>query len=258
MVSKPKIRLYVESELADGAGVTLTPPQSHYISHVMRCSEGQKVLVFNGRQGEWLASVGSIHKKHTGLDILQQLRTQTTSPDMCLVFAPVKNKTEVIIEKAVELGVRRIMPVLTQYTVVRSLNEERLQARIIEAAEQCGRLDLPVLQPLQELRSLLGAWDNDHPLLFADERGHGHPLKDILAADNTAIPALLVGPEGGFSEEEHTLLHKQPFIKPVSLGPRILRADTAAISALACLMAWQGDWQEQPCYPQLAAGSHTT
>lgn len=254
MQNKPKIRLYVDAPLAAGAQIAISEAQSHYLMHVMRSREGQPLLVFNGQQGEWLAEISKADKKHTQLLLQKQLRAQTASPDIWLAFAPVKNKNEIIIEKAVELGVSKILPVLTRYTVVRSINEERMQARIIEAAEQCGRLDIPELEPAKELEAALANWPKGRSLLFADERG-GKALKSLFAESSPQPKALLVGPEGGFAEEEQHRLHTLPFVTPFSLGPRILRADTAAIAALSCLMAWQGDWHQQPCHPTLVAGS---
>lgn len=257
MENKPRIRLFIDAAFAKGAPLTISPDQSHYLVHVMRCREGKPVLVFNGKDGEWQAEISSAHKKNTQLVLQKQVRLQSASPDVWLVFAPVKNKNEVIIEKAVELGVSKLVPVCTRYTVVRSINEERLTARIIEAAEQCGRLDLPPLAPMQELENLLTGWDKNRILLFADERGSGDSFKSLLS-ESIGVKAVLIGPEGGFAPEEQALLLAQPFVKSFSLGPRILRADTAGIAALSCLMAWQGDWESKPCYPQLAAGSHTS
>lgn len=255
MINKPKIRLYVPDALQQNTSVVLDNKQSHYLVHVMRVNEQDSVLLFNGADGEWEASITQLHKKHTQLEAQRQTREQTALPDCWLVFAPVKNKNDIIIEKAVELGASRIVPVTTQYCVVRNLNEDRMRARIIEAAEQCGRLELPELVPVQSLERVLGDWDKTRPLFFADERGSGMPLKTLFTDNVQDQTALLIGPEGGFSEAEQALLLEQPFVKSFTLGPRILRADTAAISALACLMSLAGDWDTPACHTALAAGS---
>lgn len=248
--AKPNIRLYVPDFLAAGEAVTLTQQQSHYVSHVMRCHAGDSIALFNGQDGEWQAVIDTIGKKTVTLRAMARLRMQKTSPDVWLAFAPIKNKTDMVVEKAVELGVSALLPVITRRAVVRSVNEEKLAAHAIEAAEQCERLDVPRLAPYADLGALLAVWPKDRLLLYGDESGGGAPIKTVLHALREESEyrnyAVLVGPEGGFAPEEHALLKAAPCVRAFGMGPRILRADTAAVAALACVQAWLGDWEERP------------
>ncbi len=245
---KPKVRLFVPEPYEAGKLIRLDEKQSHYLAHVMRLRAGDAVAIFNGRDGEWLADIAVVEKKHVTLEAKARLKEQAASPDLWLCFAPIKNKTELVVEKAVELGVSQIIAVFTHHTVVRSVNLEKLQAHATEAAEQCERLDVPSIETAKDLAHMLGAWPKDRTLLFADESGGGAPLKTLLPSLAPGKYAVLVGPEGGFSAEERHMLKVLPMVKGFSLGPRILRADTAAVAALACVQAWRGDWEQQPAF----------
>ena len=188
----------------------------------------------------------------------KRLAPQKTRPDIWLAFAPIKNKTDLVVEKAVELGVTALQIVYTRHAVVKSINREKLTAHAIEAAEQCGRHDVPRFEEYSELSSLLGQWPEDRTLLYGDESGGGEPLKTLLPSLKNGKYAILIGPEGGFSADEHHMLKLAKNVNPFGMGPRILRADTAAVAALACVQAWLGDWNEQPCHPALVAGSGAT
>lgn len=246
--NRKKIRLFVEESLSPGAQLTLSQPQSHYLSQVMRVGEGDSVLLFNGSDGEWLANITRQDKKYMHVLLQKQTRMQEASPDIWLVFAPIKGKTDIVIEKAVELGVSRIIPAVTNRTIVRSLNMEKMRAHAIEAAEQCERLDVPDLEEPQNLTNILGGWKAGRTLLYADESGSGKPIKAVLESAGDKPCALLVGPEGGFTPEEQKILRQQDFVQPFGMGARILRADTAAIAALACIQSMCGDWDKKPAF----------
>ncbi len=242
----PKIRLYVPQPFAEGSSLTLTDGQSHYLAHVMRVREGMAVAVFNGIDGQWWADVTAVAKKSVTLELRHCMAAQRNTPDVWLAFAPIKNKTDLVIEKAVELGVSALLPVYTQHSVVKSINREKLLAHAIEAAEQCERHDVPAIEEHKDVSHLLAAWPKDRVLLYADESGSGENLKTLLPALPQGRFGILVGPEGGFSTEEHHILKLMPQVKAFGMGPRILRADTAAVAALACVQAWLGDWDIRP------------
>ena len=241
----PTIRLYLPSDLADGAEATLDAPQAHYLKTVMRQSPGDALAVFNGRDGEWRATVERLDRKSGTVRIAERLRGQSTEPDLWLLFAPVKGgRTEAVVEKAAELGVARIQPVTTRRSVVDKVNLERLTARAIEAAEQCGRLSVPALRDIAPLDRTLASWPAGRRLMLCDETGGGAPIGQALEPkDRTGPWAVLVGPEGGFASDELDAITKLPIVTRVGLGPRILRADTAAVAALACWQALSGDWR---------------
>jgi 16S rRNA (uracil1498-N3)-methyltransferase len=249
--SRPKIRLYVPGTYTKGEVLELAQPQAHYAVNVMRADVGDVVLLFNGTDGEWRAQVETVGKKRASVRLIGRLREHRIAPDIWLVFAPIKNKTDIVVEKATELGAAKICPVLTRHSVVNSVNMEKLVAHAVEAAEQCERLDVPAIEKLQELPTLLAGWPKERLLLFADEGGGGIPMKELLSSLPAAPYALLVGPEGGFSSEERTLLSRQPFVRAFSMGSRILRSDTAVVATLACLMAWHGDWDDKPSFEGL-------
>ena len=256
-----KIRLHIPTPYAPGQFLLLPPGQSHYLSHVMRCREGDAIAVFNGQDGEWRAEVSAIAKKSVTLQLIECTAPHISSPDLWLAFAPIRNKTELVVEKATELGVSALLPVFTRHAVVKSVNHEKLMAHAVEAAEQCGRHDVPRIEEHKDLSFLLAAWPKDRTLLFADESGSGTNLKNLLASLPAGRYGLLVGPEGGFSAEERHMLSLVAQVRAFGMGPRILRADTAATAALGCIQSWLGDWDMQPgpalqpCHPALVAGS---
>jgi 16S rRNA (uracil1498-N3)-methyltransferase len=241
---RPKIRLFVEAELGEGAQVPLGRDQAHYLSGVMRQGPGDPVLVFNGRDGEWLAEIAEAGKRGVLLVCSNQTRPQSLPPDLWLAFAPVKKaRTDFIAEKAAELGCRRVVPVFTRFTNSERVNIDRLRAHGIEAAEQCGLLSAPEVAEPVTLAALLDGWDPARRIMFCDESGAGEPASDVLAAAGPGPWAVLIGPEGGFAPEERARLSTLAFAHPVSLGPRILRADTAAVAALTLWQAVLGDWR---------------
>lgn len=237
-------RLFCESDLAEGRAVTLGKDQSHYLLNVMRLGEGAFVLVFNGRDGEWLARVGSSGRRAAALTPVQRTRPQPATTDLHYLFAPLKQaRLDYMVQKAVEMGASRLQPVLTQHTQVSRVNAGRMQANAVEAAEQCGILALPEVAPEIRFDRLMASWEAGRRLVFCDE---GAPQADPVAAlrDVSGGPlAVLIGPEGGFSEAERTQLLRLPGVVRLSLGPRILRADTAAVAALAVVQAVLGDWR---------------
>ena len=237
-----KIRLYVEHPLGEGQTVPLTPAQAHYLFAVMRQEAGAQVLLFNGRDGEWRAEVAGAAKKSGTLACLAQTRPQQMPPDLWLLFAPIKKaRTDFIVEKAAELGAARICPVQTDFTNSERIRRDRLQAHAIEAAEQCGGTYVPPVDDLQKLGSLLDGWNSARQILFCDETLADRPAG---ALPGTPGPwAILIGPEGGFSAPERARLAALPFAHATRLGPRILRADTAAVAALTLWQARLGDWR---------------
>ncbi|OYX55211.1 MAG: 16S rRNA (uracil(1498)-N(3))-methyltransferase [Brevundimonas subvibrioides] len=235
------IRLHVTPDLSAGAAVAPTLDQSRYLTQVMRLKLGDDLLIFNGRDGEWRATIAEILKKGVVLRAGEQVRPQTLGPDLDLIVAVVKkSRVETIVEKAAELGARRVRLTVTQRTNVEHVRLDRLDAIAIEAAEQTGRLDVPTVDDPEKLAAILDGWDGARRLMFCDETG-GAP---VAAAVTEPGPwAILIGPEGGFSPEERERLRALPFTTAVSLGPRILRADTAAIAAMTLWQAAVGDWE---------------
>ena len=235
-------RLYIEAPLIAGESLDLSKAQAHYLGTVLRKGEGDAIRIFNGQDGEWRAEVSVISKKSTILKITQLLRTPKPCLDIILCFALVKkHRTSFIIEKATELGVSAMFPVITARTQFPKFNLDKAHLQAIEAAEQTERLDVPNIHPVQKLVTLLNDWVNPRRLIFADEGGDAKPALDALK-DIKGPAAVLIGPEGGFTPQEREILRKQAFVTAVSLGPRILRADTAALSLLTLWQAVQGDW----------------
>lgn len=238
------IRLYVPNDLAGGADVSPSPEQGRYLTAVMRLAVGAEVLLFNGRDGEWRATLVEAGKRVCRLAVGARTRAQTTGPDLDLVVALVKRaRLETIIEKAAELGARRVRLAITRRTNADHTNVVRLQAIAIEAAEQTGRLDVPLIVSPEKLDRMLDGWEADRTLMFCDEGGGVPPALEALGAASGRPGAVLIGPEGGFAPEEGERLRALPFVTSVSLGPRILRADTAAIAALTLWQAALGDWR---------------
>jgi 16S rRNA (uracil1498-N3)-methyltransferase len=232
-------RLFIDQLLDTGMVLPLDGPQTNYLANVMRLRAGDPVRLFDDRTGEWLATVSDIAKRTITLLIESKLSEREAVPDLWLLFAPIKKgRIDWLIEKATELGVARLQPVITRRTIVERLNLDRLRAHAIEAAEQCDRTALPVLDESVKLEALLRDWDAGRALIFADETG-GAPLAQVARKGPAAI---LIGPEGGFTDEERAAIGKVAGACPVGLGPRILRADTAAAAAIAVWMAAVGDW----------------
>jgi 16S rRNA (uracil1498-N3)-methyltransferase len=238
------IRLYVTAPLAAGAQVAPDKEQAHYLLNVMRLGAGDELLLFNGRDGEWRATVSSVSKRACILAVQDQTRPHQAPPDLELIAALVKrSRIETIVEKAAELGARRVRLVTTRRTNSDHTRIERLQVIATEASEQTGRLDVPEIVAPEKLERVLDGWDPNRRLMFCDEGGDARP---ILELDQRGPWAILIGPEGGFAPEERDRLRAQAYVTPVSLGPRILRADTAAIAALALWQARLGDWAQAP------------
>ena len=239
-----KPRLFVDAALAPGQTVALERGQSNYLGNVLRLAAGETILVFNGRDGEWQASIAG-RKRPDSLTIDAQTREQDRLPDLTYVFAPLKHaRLDYMVQKAVEMGASRLQPVLTRFTQVSRVNGERMRANVIEAAEQCGILGIAdVAEPIALDRYLSGR-DGQRLLVFCDEAANASDPLPALQSQLTAAGGIdvLIGPEGGFAEEERTILLRQQRILRLSLGPRILRADTAAVAALALVQAVLGDW----------------
>ena len=236
-----KTRLYVLGDLGANMAVTLDEGQTHYLLHVLRARAGNRLLLFNGRDGEWLAEIAHAGKRGVAAMCLKQTRPQDSGPDIWLAFAPVKKTpADSLVQKASELGVSLLQPVFTRRTIVSRLNLERMAANAIEAAEQSARLSVPQIREGTTLDKLLSAWPKERNLFFCDEGGDARPLAQA-AHDTSGPAAVLTGPEGGFDPAERAMLRGQDFVIPVTLGPRILRADTAALAALAIWQATVGD-----------------
>lgn len=230
-------RLFVQDTLAEGMALTLEGAPANYLGNVLRLGAGARVKLFDDRTGEWLAEIVETGRKRVALAVGAQLRGREAVPDLWLLFAPIKRgRIDWLVEKATELGVARLVPVLTRRTIVDRLNLDRLRAHIVEAAEQCERTALTELAEPQRLGALLSEWPAGRILYFADEAG-GEPMN---AGPGPA--AILIGPEGGFSDDERAAIRALPQARPVCLGPRILRADTAALAAIALWMTSAGDW----------------
>jgi 16S rRNA (uracil1498-N3)-methyltransferase len=228
-------RLYVDQELSAGASLIV---DGTYFGAVLRLGPGDQVKVFDDETGEWLAEIVQAQKKRATLTVIEHLRPRETVPDLWLLFAPVKRgRIDWLVEKATELGVARLQPIITQRTIVERMNLERLRVHTIEAAEQCERTALPLLAEPLKLAALLKTWPAERTLWFADEAG-GAPFRP-----EPGPAAILIGPEGGFTDEERATIRALPQARAVSLGPRILRADTAALTAVALWMAAAGDWE---------------
>jgi len=241
-------RLFVEEPLAAQRQFELTQPQTNYLSSVLRLRAGDQVLVFNGRYGEWLAEIGNASKRGAGVLVRTQTRAQESGPDIDYCFAPLKHaRLDYMVQKAVEMGAQRLIPVLTKRTQVSRINLARMRANAIEAAEQCGILVLPQIVQETSLSSYLAERSPDRLLVFCDEEAEvADPLAVLRDAKcklgNVPSLALLIGPEGGFDPAEREALLAAANVLPISLGPRILRADTAAVAGLALLQAVLGDW----------------
>ena len=239
-----KVRLYVDQPLGAGQAVAVGPEQANYLFAVMRMAVGDAVLLFNGRDGEWLARVQDAGKRRGALVCQAQTRPLLPPPDLWLLFSPVrKERTHFIVEKAVELGVARLLPVTTRYTNSERWRQDKHLAHAIEAAEQCGATSVPEVGDVQPLDRVLTGWPEGRVLIWADEALAGRSAALTGSVAPGMPSAILVGPEGGFSDDEKARLRGLPFVRPVSLGPRILRAETAAIAALVLWQTAAGDWR---------------
>ncbi|MCA0401677.1 MAG: 16S rRNA (uracil(1498)-N(3))-methyltransferase [Proteobacteria bacterium] len=246
-------RLFVSPPLGEGALVPLEAGQMNYLLNVLRMDEGAKLLVFNGRDGEWLAEIVKPTRKTAVLKLLQHMRVQTRPGVIRYAFAPLKvGRLDYMVQKAVEMGAARLAPVITQRTQQRNLKPDKLLANAVEAAEQCGILTLPEIEPEKRLDTFLAALGKEELLVFADEDADiADPVAALKAAGGRGAASItvLVGPEGGFTEEERRSILDHPALCRLSLGPRILRADTAAVAALALAQAVLGDWRSQNHLP---------
>jgi 16S rRNA (uracil1498-N3)-methyltransferase len=230
-------RLYLEGPLFDGAELRISGPQAHYLIAVMRFKAGDPIKLFDGVSGEWLGLAERVGKRDLLVGISAQLRPVEKVPDLWLLAAPIKKaRIDLVAEKACELGVARYRPIITHRTMIERLNLERLRSHMVEAAEQCGRTTVPALDEPIKLPTLLRNWPSDRTLYFADETG------GAIFRPTAGPAAILIGPEGGFDEEERTLIRALPQARAISLGPRILRAETAAIAAISLWMGSAGDW----------------
>lgn len=233
-------RLFVRSRLGEDARVELDGGQANYLGNVMRLGAGAELLIFDGETGEWLARIAEVGKRRMSIRVERKTREPETIPDVWLAFAPVKRpQTDWLVEKATELGAARLQPVITQRTIAERVKLERLTAIAIEAAEQCGRTRLPAIAAPLPLKQLLSQRDPERRLYFADEAGG----EAAVHAFQPGAALILIGPEGGFTEDERSLIRAAANAAPVSLGPRILRAETAALAALAAYMTVTGDWR---------------
>jgi 16S rRNA (uracil1498-N3)-methyltransferase len=245
-------RLYVDAPLSQGAAVELARPQAHYLTNVLRLPNGAEILAFNGSDGEWRCVLTLQGRRAASLTPLARTRAQTAPNDLHYLFAPIKHaRLDYMVQKAVEMGAGVLQPVVTRHTHVERLNGERMRANAIEAAEQCGILALPLIAPSARLDDLLAAWQPERLLVFCDEDAQADPLETLLQAKAKfaanhppgRIPlAVLIGPEGGFDPAERRQILALDTVVRLSLGPRILRADTAAVAALALVQAVLGDW----------------
>jgi len=242
------IRLFVEDDLSLGSIITLSRSQTHYLKNVMRKNIDDYLLIFNGKDGEWKARIKELGRDNCEVKVTRNNREFAETPDIWLIFSPIKRgRIDFVASKSTELGVRVIQPIITDNTVVTRVNEKRLRLNAIEAAEQCGALNIPTVRPTIKLSKLLAAWPIQRKIILCDETGVSSPIYKVLQnTSNTKEWAILIGPEGGFSAAEFDKMRQSPSIIPVSLGPRTLRSDTAAFAALTCWQSVLGDWNTDP------------
>ncbi|MEK1931806.1 MAG: 16S rRNA (uracil(1498)-N(3))-methyltransferase [Pararhizobium sp.] len=237
-------RLFIDTPLAAGAVHEASKEQFNYLVNVLRFEDGDAVLVFNGRDGEWRAELSFPSRKHLVLTATEQTRPQPAPCDLQYLFAPLKvGRLDYLIQKAVEMGAGLLQPVMTQHVQGKITSMERVRANVIEAAEQCGVLGIPQVADPRKLDDLLATWPEDRRIIFCDEGDAGQNPLPVLAGVKERKLALLIGPEGGFSDSERSSLRSRDFVTAIPLGPRILRADTAAVAAMAVIQATIGDWQ---------------
>ena len=240
----PSVRLFVTSDLAERALHTCDANQTNYLASVLRLDTDSTLLVFNGRDGEWLAEVAEVGRRAVSLRAVKRVRPQYAGPDLWYLFAPLKrSRLDYMVQKATELGVSRLQPVLTRRTIAERVNLERMRANAVEAAEQCGILRIPEVAEPEKLDRLMAGWDPSRRLIFCDESADLASPLAALGRLGAGPLAVLIGPEGGFAGEEREALGRHPFVTALSLGPRIMRADTAAVAVLALVNAALGDWR---------------
>ena len=239
-----KIRLYIQQPLQEGLEIVIKEEQFHYLSNVMKIKEKDIIACFDGINGEFDCEIVNISKKQCTISVVHHSHNKQEVPDIWLLFAPIKkDNTDFIIQKATELGVKKIIPVQTRYTITDKIKKERFVANAIEAAEQCRRTDIPEITDIIKFDIVISKWDKKRTLYYMDETLTSKPVKDVFSS--APVPcAILVGPEGGFSEEEIKVLRQTDFAVGVKLGNRILRAETAVVSALSCWQALSGDWKK--------------
>lgn len=241
-IMRDKPRLFIDTELVIDQEINLSKEQSHYIANVMRKDIGDEICVFDGKNGEFDAKITHVSKKSVTIECVKQIRPQDDLPNITLFFAPIKgHRNDNIIEKATEIGIKNIFPIISERTIVRKPNIEKYRLNAIEAVEQCESLTIPNFYPEKNLMDAINAFEGDK-IFFADEAGGGNFIKNAVSQNDKSI-ALLIGPEGGFSEGERNKLLTNKKVCPISLGSRILRADTAVITGLALLQSFWGDWK---------------
>ncbi len=237
-------RLFIDQPLKQGNMIDLEREQANYLLNVLRLKDDSQLLVFNGQDGEWLTNLKQEGRKKAVLSLVEQTRAQPEPSDLVVLFAPIKvGRLEYMVQKMVEMGAGTIQPVFTDHTQLHKINEKRLSANILEAAEQCGVLSIPELKPAMKLSQLLSDWDESRQIIFCDEGTETNNPLSQLRTQSTEKFALLIGPEGGFSAQERETLQSLNHVTPIPLGPRILRADTALVAAMAVLQATIGDWE---------------
>ena len=256
MTDRIETRLFVADSLVSGATIKLSASQLHHLRHVLRLAPGALLSLFNGRDGAWLARLVALGKTAGQVELLRQLEPQRPEPDLWLLFSPLKrHRLDFLVEKVTELGIARLLPVLTERSVVRRVNEASLREAAREAAEQCERLSVPEVAALQSLGQALDGWPPARRLYICAESGRAQPLTEALRAGPAAF---VTGPEGGFSQRELDAVLSLPFVTPVGLGPRILRAETAAMAAVASWQTLCGDASRRPPDDRAVAGRATT
>ncbi len=239
-------RLYIDSPMKADVAVSCASDKAHYLLNVLRLKAGDAILIFNGRDGEWRARLTDVAKRRCSLVPEEQVRGQENGPDLVYLFAPVKrSRLDYMVQKAVELGASQLQPVFTRRTIAERVNLERMRANAVEAAEQCGILRVPEVSEPVQLKAMLDSWDAGRRIIFCDEAADQADPVAILGRLNPGPMAVLIGPEGGFAPEERDALNVQAFTTPIPLGPRIMRADTAAVAALALVNAVVGDWKKR-------------
>ena len=237
-------RLFIADDLGEGRRVPLSREQANYLLNVLRLGSGAAIRIFNGRDGEWAATIAPTGRRDAALDVARRLRPQVGGPDVDYLFAPLKRaRLDYMVQKATELGVARLRPVLTRFTAAERINLERMSANVVEAAEQCGILRLPEVLAPEKLTTLVHTWDPARRLIFCDEGAAAADPIAVLAAVRPGPLAVLIGPEGGFADDERALLTSRDWTVRMALGPRIMRADTAAVAALTLVNAVLGDWR---------------